>query len=546
MLLTMLVCVVCGRNPRTAAVGPLFDGLGTTHRSVTTDSPEAQRRFDQGLVFYYAFNHAEADRSFRDAAQLDDGCAMAYWGVALAAGPHINNPVMDEASSKTAYEAIQQALQRMEACSPVERELITALAERYADPPPSDRAPLNIAYAEAMRAVWRNHPEDPDVGALFAESLMDLRPWDLWSSDGEPRPETPEVMSTLEAVLALQPDHIGANHFYIHTMEASPEPGKAAASADRLRDLVPAAGHLVHMPAHIDIRLGQYDAAIEANRRAIEADLRYLEQTGRGGFYTIYRAHNYHFLTYAAMFAGRRDLSLDAAHDLIEQVPQELVRELPQFLDGFMATPVHAMVRFGMWQELIEMAPPAEDLPATRAFWRYGRSVAFSALGRVEEAAVELDSLEAASTRVPEDYTIGNNTVRVVLDVARPFARGELEYRRGNHERAFELLREAVRKDDALRYDEPWGWMEPVRHALGALLLEQGRVVEAEAVYREDLRIHPNNGWALHGLAECLRSLGRHAEAAEAQSRFEAAWSHSDVAIGASCYCRTTEGGSGT
>ncbi len=529
----------CAEEPKLESSVPHFEGLGATHRSVTTDLPEAQRYFDQGLVFYYAFNHTEADRSFHAAASLDGDCAMAHWGVALAAGPHINNPVMDAASSKKAYDAIQEAIRRSDHASPVERDLITALAERYAASPPEDRKALDIAYAEAMRSVWKSHPDDPDVGALFAESLMDLRPWDLWSAEGEPRPETPEVMQTIEAVLKLDPDHVGAHHFHIHTMEASPDPGRAAHSADRLRDLVPVAAHLVHMPSHIDIRTGAYEAAIEANRRALEADRRYIEMTDRRGFYTFYRAHNYHFLTYAAMFSGRRDLALKTANDMLAQLPEEDMRALPEFMEALYATPLHVMVRFGMWPEILALPRPPQEQPSTYAFWRYGRTVALAVLGRVEEAVAEYDSLESASARVPEAYALGNNSVRVLLDIARPFAKGELEYRRGNCDQAFELLREAVRRDDDLRYDEPWGWMEPVRHALGALLLEQGRLAEAETVYREDLRIHPGNGWALHGLAECLHQLGKHDEAAEAQAQFERAWKDSDVAIRGSCYCRT-------
>jgi len=528
-------CAPTGDQP--SAV--LFENLGAFQRPVSTRSIEAQQYFDQGLTLYFGFNHEEAIRSFEQAAALDPGCAMAAWGKALALGPNINNPAMDEAASLAAYEAVQRAVELAPNSTPVERDLIEALAERYALPPPEDRAPLDLAYADAMRDVWQAHPGDADAGTLFAESMMDLRPWDLWTVDGQAQPGTEEIIATLEAVLALAPDHPGANHFYVHAVEASLEPGRGKAAADRLRDLVPGAGHLVHMPSHIDIRTGDYRAAAAANQRAIVADLGYVERVGRHGFYTLYRAHNYHFLAYAAMFEAQRELAMKAAREMIEEVPLELVREFPEFLDGFLVAPIHVMVRFGMWQEMLEEPAPPSDLPVSTAMWHYGRSVALSSLGRVEEAQQEFAALEEAIAAVPESYTIGNNPAQVVLEVARPMAEGELEYRRGNFERAFELLRQAVRRDDGLRYDEPRGWMQPVRHSLGALLLEQGRVEEAEVVYREDLRINPNNGWALLGLAECLHRSGRHEEAEATDQLVRSAWARSDINPRVSCFCRT-------
>jgi len=536
--MSLVLAVGCAPHP-TPPSEVLLGGLGHVHRAVSTRSEEAQRHFDQGLALYFGFNHEESVRSFAEAARLDPACAMAHWGIALAWGPNINNPEMDEEASRAAHEAVGQAIELAGAATGVERALIEALATRYAWPPPSDRAPLDAAYADAMRAVWRSHPEDADAGALFAESMMDLRPWDLWTADGKPQPGTDEVVETLEAVLATAPGHAGANHFYIHTMEASPEPGRASAAADRLRDLVPGAGHLVHMPSHIYIRTGRYDEAVEANQRAIAADLAYVDRVGRGGFYTLYRAHNYHFLAYAAMFEARRELALQASRDLIAEMPLELVREMPEFLEGFLPAPIHVMVRFGMWNELLEEPAPAPDLPVATAFWHYGRTVALSSLGRVAEAEREFGALSSAIEAVPESYLIGNNPARVVLEVARPMAEGELEYRRGNVDHAFELLREAVRRDDGLRYDEPRGWMQPVRHSLGALLLEQGRVEEAEAVYRDDLRINPGNGWALLGLAECLHRSGRHEEAMATDQLVRTAWARSDVNPNVTCFCRT-------
>jgi len=518
----------------TATPIALRANLAVYHRTVTTSSPEAQRYFDQGLVLYYGFNHDAAIASFARAAQLDTTCAMAWWGQAISAGPHINNPLMDEAAAERAWRATEHALALAGGASPVEQELIHAVAARYAWPNPADRRALDVAYADQMRKLWQAHPDDADVGALFADAMMNLRPWDLWSPEGEPRPETPEIVATLERVLAMVPNHPMACHLYIHTMEASPTPGKALPAADVLRDRVPGTGHLVHMPAHIDIRLGHYREAILANQKAAEVDKTWAYE---GGFYTIYRAHNYHFLAWAAMFDGQKNVAMKAARDMLEQVPLELVRAMPDFTDGFLAIPTHVMVRFGMWNEMLAEPKPPADLFVTVAFWRYGRTVALAALGRVDEATAEFAAFQKAFDAVPESRLIGNNPARTVLEVGLPMAEGELEYRRGHFDHAFELLRLAVSRDVALHYDEPWGWMMPVRHSLGALLTEQKRFEEAEAVYRADLALHPDNGWALYGLAECLRLDGKADEAKAVDARFKSAWARSDVAIQASCYC---------
>lgn len=512
--------------------------LGNFHREISTRVPEAQRWFDQGLVMCYGFDQEVARTSFTRAAEADSACAMVYWGQAYAYGPHINNPAMDEESSRIAHQAATRALKFAAGASPVERDLITALNTRYAWPSPTDRHELDVAYADAMRAVWRAHPGDDDVGVLFAEALMDLRPWDLWSAEGEPRPETHEVIDVLERVLARTPDHPGATHYYVHTMEASKEPQRALAAANHLRNRVPGASHLVHMPSHIDIRVGRYAEAIAANQRATIVDQRRIERAGAGGFYSIYRAHNFHFLMWAAMFDGQRAVALKAARDVVAQIPRDVVRSMPEFVEGFLGSPYHVMVRFGMWDELLAEPEPTADLHGTTAMWRYGRTLALASLGRVDEAVAERDRFEAACVAVPENYTMGNNSVRTLLDIAREMVAGEVEYRRGNLDGAFEHLREAVRRDDALRYDEPWGWLQPARHALGALLLEQGRLAEAEQVYRSDLERHPDNGWSLHGLAECLRRTNHAAEAAQVETRFTTAWTRSDIKLGASCFCR--------
>jgi tetratricopeptide (TPR) repeat protein len=511
--------------------------LGRFHRPVTTDSDPAQRWFDQGLVLCFGFDQEVARLSFAKAAEADPDCAMAHWGYAYAHGPHINNSSMDEASSREAHEATQRALALVDGATPVERDLVHALAQRYAWPPPADRGELDRAYADAMREVWRKHPGDDDIGALFAEALMDLRPWDLWSAEGEPRPETPEVIATLETVLARQPDHPGATHYYIHTMEASRTPEKAVPAAERLQARVPGSSHLVHMPSHIFIRVGRYQDAVAANARATVVDRRRVARHGAGGFYAIYRAHNYHFLMWSAMFDGQREVALKAARDTVAQLPAEVVDAMPQFVEGFLGSPYHVMVRFGMWDEMLREPQPPETHFGSTAMWRYARALSFASLGRVDEAAAERALFESACEKVPENYTMGNNPVRSILDVAREMVAGEVEYRRGNFDAAFTHLREAVRRDDALRYDEPWGWVQPARHALGALLVEQGRFEEAEAVYRRDLERHPNNGWSLHGLAECLRRTGRAELAKEFEKALEKAWKRSDIELRASCFC---------
>ncbi len=531
------------RPPADTAEPALRDDLSGYHRSVSTKSPLAQRYFDQGLTLFWGFNHAAAIASFQRAAELDPQCAMAQWGQAISLGPNINLPMyLDDEQARAAWDALQRARKLAKRAAPVERALIEALAVRYAYPAPADLSELNAAYAAAMRGVWRAYPNDPDVGALYADAMMNLRPWDLWKKNGEPQPGTPEIMATLETVLEMAPDHPGACHFYIHTCEASPFPQLALPAADRLRDRVPGAGHLVHMPSHIDIRLGRYAEVIEANQKAVAADNEWT--ASQGGIYAFYRAHNYHFLAYGAMFEGRRQLALEAARGVEEQIPLELVREMPDFLDAFLAVRYHVRVRFGQWEQMLSEPMPPQDMVATTAFWRYGRTVALASLGRVEEAGAELAELKRAHEAVPESRLLGNNTVRSVLEVGLPLAEGEFEYRRGNHERAFALLRQAVERDDALHYDEPWGWMMPARHALGALLLEQARLPEAEVVYREDLRRHPGNGWALNGLAEVLRLTGRPAEAQQVEALFAAAWERSDIKIAASCFCRTGQSAS--
>ncbi len=533
-LVFVYALAACQNQDSQTSLLPLYDGLSGYHRSITTNSIEAQEYFDQGLALYYGFNHEAAILSFRQALALDSNCVMAWWGQALSSGPNINNPDMDSSAQLAAWETMHSAREHLESASPVEHGLITALTKRYAWPAPDDRKLLDIAYAEAMKETYNAFPEDPDVATLYADALMNLRPWDLWTPEGIPQPGTNEIIDILEGVLEKLPDHPGACHFYIHTMEASPFPEKALPAANVLRNRMPGAGHLVHMPSHIDIRLGHYEDAIIANSKAILADSIWIPADG---FYTMYRAHNYHFLTYAAMFDGQKELALTASEDMIDQLPLELVRAYPDFLDGFIALPIHVMVRFGMWEELISSPRPPEDLYLTMAFWHYGRTVAYAASGIVDKATEEYNALLDAYLQVPNSRLIGNNPGKTVLDIGVLMAKGELEYRKGNYDEAFRHLRKAVQKDDELRYDEPWGWMMPIRHSLGALLAEQGHYEEAAEVFTEDLLLHPGNGWSLKGQAGCYHMTGQHQKAMMTEKLFDEAWSRSDISLKAACFC---------
>ena len=516
---------------------PLFGNLGRHHRAVTTASREAQRYFDQGLTLVFAFNHDEAIRSFRQAAAIDPMCAMAWWGVAYANGPHINNPAMAPEQSDAAWEALGRAGALVERASEHDAALIEALSARYASPAPEDRKTLDEAYAAAMRKAWANCPEDADVGALTAEALMDLHPWDLWMQDGSAQPWTDEIVATLERVLRLDPNNPLANHLYIHAVEASPKAARALPSADRLRRLVPGARHLVHMPAHIYSRVGRWADAAEANVRAIEVDRAYRARSPRQGFYSIYMAHNRHFLSWAAMMEGRSAVAIQSARDMMAAIPPEFVKEAAFFADGFMTIALEALMRFGRWEEILAEPAPPEYLPISTAHRHFARGVAYAATGRVAEAKAEQAAFEEAAAKVTDEAIVGNNPAKHVLSIAREQLAGEIAYREGRTDDAVAALREAVRLEDALKYDEAPDWIQPVRHTLGGVLLGAGRIAEAEAVYRADLAKNPENGWALYGLARCLRARGAGAEARAVEARFKKAWRRADVSLETTCFC---------
>jgi tetratricopeptide (TPR) repeat protein len=535
-LLLLATTPVAPRAGASAADVPLYDGLGGFSRPVTTSSPEAQRYFDQGLVLMYAFNHDEALRAFRRAAELDPGCAMCLWGIAVANGPHINNPVVPPERSQAASEALDRAHPLLARASPVEQALVVAQSARFALPPPADRKPLEVAYANAMRAVWAAHPKDADVGALYAEALADLRPWDLWQADGRPQPGTEELVATLEAVLALDPRHPLALHLFIHAVEASPAPGRADAAADRLRDRTPGLGHLVHMPSHIDVRRGRWQEAIVANAKAISADRSYAASAPEQGFYRLYMAHNHHMLTYGAMMTGQGALAQRTICEMVDDIPLDFYKANP-FADGFMAMPLEVLMRFGRWDEILAAPAFPDFVPISRALQHYARGVALAAKGRVAEAEPELAAFLAARARVPKEAFFGNNSGSDVLDVAEAVLRGELAFRAGRVEEGLAMLREGVVREDRLRYDEPPDWIQPVRHPLGAALLQAGRFAEAEAVFRADLEKLPDNGWGLYGLQRALTLQKKRAEAAAVLKRFETVWSRADIKIQSPCLC---------
>jgi tetratricopeptide (TPR) repeat protein len=517
----------------------LFDGLGNYHRSVSTKSPEAQRYFDQGMRLLWGFNHDESTRSFARSLELDPSCSMCAWGVALTVGPNYNVPMLAEARAKIAFEATQRAQSLAGSAAPVERALISTLAQRYPNAQPLDlqsTVPILTAHASAMRAVARRYPDDLDVQTLYAESLMNVHAWKLWNPDGTPADGTTEIVATLESVLKRDPMHMGALHYYVHAVEASPHPEKGLAAAVQLRTLAPAAGHLVHMPAHIFHRVGRYEESAEANRRGAAADVAYLAKTNPIDYYpAMYVSHNYQFMAYSAAAEGREAETLDAVRRSRDSVSDAQLQEMPG-TDWYVAERYTAPVRFGLWDMLLSEAPPAPGSASLTGGYLYATSVALAAKNRPAEARERLAQLDALIAGLPEDVPAGQNTLRDVLAVARRVATARISSTEGRGEDALRDLREAVLLEDGLAYDEPAGWFFPVRHLLGAELLRMGKAQHAEKVYRDDLTRHPGNGWALYGLMQALKAQGRGAEARAAEAEFRTAWRHATISISASAF----------
>ncbi|HTK73767.1 MAG TPA: hypothetical protein VL371_00830 [Gemmataceae bacterium] len=536
----VVVLLAAAAAPAPAAdAPPLFEGLGSHSRKVTTTSADAQRYFDQGLAFLFAFNHDEAIKSFKHAATIDPDCAMAHWGVSIASGPHYNKTDLPDDRAKQAWASLQLARAKSKSAPPADQALIAALAARYADPAPAERKPLDQAFAKAMRAAWERFPHDGDIGALYAESMMDLRPWEMWTTDGKPQPGTEEVVATIESVLTKHPDHPLALHLYIHAVEASPNPGKAERAADRLRQLQPALGHMVHMPSHTYIRRGRWQEAVEANERAIKVDNDYAKAVPGQQFYRMYMAHNHHMLSFAAMMQGQSAMSLAAVRTMIGGVPPEAAADpkTAAILDGFVTAPMEVMKRFGRWDDILAQPEMPEVFPIARAMRHELRGVAYAAKGQVAEARQEQKQFREAVKKVPPDATFGHNSAADLFAVAEDVLEGEILAREGKLAEAVTALQSAAAKEEKLKYSEPPAWVVPVKHALGAWLLKANRPAEAEAVYRADLAQWPENGWSLFGLAASLEAQGKKDEAAAVRRKFDAVWKHADVTPPASCFC---------
>jgi tetratricopeptide (TPR) repeat protein len=520
-------------KPSAAAAPPVYTDLGTWHHAIRTRSPRAQKYFDQGLRMVYAFNHDEAIAAFAEAERLDSTCAMAPWGIALAHGPNINLPI-DPERERTAYAAIERAMEKSSRASPLEKEWISALARRYSERGDGDRSKLDHAYVDAMREVARRHPQDPDTQVLFAEALMNLRPWDHWTVDGKPQPGTDEIVLTLERVLRKWPQHPGANHYYIHTVEASPDPGRALAAADRLPGLMPGAGHLVHMPAHIYERTGRHADGVAANERAAKVDEAYIAARNPQGVYPImYYTHNLHFLWAGLSNVGKSAEAIERARQVAGRATPDVVAMMPM-IEFVPPTTYYALARFGKWDAMLAEPKPPAAMRYTTGMWHYGRGLALAATGKLDEAAVERDSLDDIGDAISPDLVVGLNAAKPILRVAAAVLAGDIAYRAKKLDDAIGHYEDAVRKADALKYDEPPAWYQPPRLFLGKALLDMGRAEAAERVYREDLVRRPNLGWTLFGLLQALEAQGKDAEAAKVRAQFDRAWASADVKLEAS------------
>jgi tetratricopeptide (TPR) repeat protein len=533
--------VALAQAPPAGQVSPLLGNLGSHHHAITTASELAQRYFDEGLILVFGFNHPEAIRSFRDALTLDPACAMCAWGIALALGPHINAPSMDPPAQAEAWEALQRAVALAPAATPAEQAYIQALTARYSPTPVPDRSALDVAYADAMREVVRQFPDDLDAATLFAEALMDIMPWGYWTADGQPTQYTDEIVATLESVMARAPNHPGANHYYIHAVEASQTPERAVPAAERLETLVPGAGHLVHMPAHIYWRVGRYLDAVRVNEDAIRSDESYFRVGGAPDLPTHalyvfgYYPHNIHFIFAGAQMSGQSALAIDAARKLIANVPDEVVMQVPP-LEDFRPMPLFALVRFGRWDEVLQEPAPPPQLQYATAIWHWARGLAYLGQGQLDRADAEAAALVAiaGSPAMRAAPLMSHTSAGTLLQIASSVLQGELAGARGQTDQMIADLERAVAIQDRLDYIEPPAWFYPVRQSLGAALLEAGRAADAEAVYRDDLRQYPNNGWSLFGLAQSLRAQGRTAEADAVQQQFQDAWQRADVTLTAS------------
>jgi tetratricopeptide (TPR) repeat protein len=522
------------------AGAPLFEGMGNHEHPISTSDPWVQKYFNQGLVIDFAFNHAESARSFRAAQTLDENCAMCYWGEALALGPNINvtsngKAIMSEESQLAAYEAIKKAASLSATVSQKERDYIDALAVRYNGDPESEREPQDLAYADAMRALYQKYPGDDDAASLFAEALMTTMPWDYWLDPENPKPETIEVISALETVIARSPQHPLALHLYIHAVEASSSPERAEKAADSLANLVPGAGHLVHMPAHIYWRVGRYHDASEANVKAADVDEAYIAQCNAQGFYpALYYPHNIHFLWAASSMEGRSEVAIEAARRVAANVRLELIEEFPM-VEFFHTIPLLALTQFGRWDEILAEPQPAEQLDFSNAIWHYVRATALARQGHLDEARTEHAALVPLreSSKIHFLDSVDYPASQLLL-IADELAQGEIAMAEGANDQAVSHFRNAVTAQDELPYTEPPFWYYPTRQSLGKALLLVGDAAGAESVFRRDLEIYKHNGWSMYGLIQSLEAQNKSDEAATIREHFEKVWGQADVELSSS------------
>ena len=511
----------------------LFGGLGTFHRKITTRSPLAQKYFDQGMRFIWAFNHDEATRSFAKAAEIDPTCASCYWGVALTLGPNYNMPMMSSARARVGLNALARARANARRATPVEKALIEAAAKRYAGAAqvdPSNSKPLLNAYVAAMKSLVQKYPDDLDVRTMYAEGLMNTNPWKLWNDDGTQNPGTQQVLDALQYVLKRDPRHPGASHYYIHAIEASKHPERALASAEALVGMMPAAGHMEHMPGQILQRVGRYEEAAEANRKGAAADVAYLKETAPPDYYPMYLIHNYQFLASSAGMEGRRAETIEALRTALQHMPDEMLLTMPGF-DWGAGFLYDGMVKFGMWDEMLKQPAPNEKLPGVTIHYLQARAEALAANKRFDEAASELAKSEKLIAAAPSDATQGNNSAKPLYDIGQLKARARLASAQGHRDAAISLLTEAVGLEDKLAYNEPSDMLYPTRHVLGSELLAAGKASQAERVFREDLNHHPNNGWALYGLSQSLAAQNKDADSKAAATDFKKAWRSADFSL---------------
>lgn len=533
-------CSLNGINPMRASNGAqIFPKMGSHQRTITTNSPDAQKFFDQGLIWNYAFNHEEAFRSFQRATQIDPGCAMAWWGIALCSGPKYNHPYVTQEQNAICFHALQKAIANIDSTTATEHALIKAMATRYEETWSENRDDLNGRYAEAMQKAWKAFPGDCDVGTLYAEAMMIKHPWSLYNGEKEPREETLRIVAVLDRVMEIAPGNPGANHYYIHAVEGSKSPENALPASDRLSGLVPGSGHLRHMPTHIYAMAGHWDKAIRQNTLAVRADAAYRKRVAELelGLQHRYMAHNAHMLAFTAMMVGRERVALAAAQSMWDNLPQVLSPLVVKAIDPWMSAKYDVLKRFGRWEEILKLPSPPPNLLITAATWRANRAVAYAALKDFANAEREFNEFRSAKSRIPLDAKWKRDQAHAVLSVAEPFIAGEIALQRGDMALAIECLTRSAELEDSLSYSQPPRWMLPVRHTLGAVYLTEGRYLDAERMYREDLAKWKNNGWSLYGLMRSLEGQGKAAEALKGREQFELWWKDADESTMTSCKC---------